>query len=113
MWPKTMDTHFEGQLNGNSTLTNLSSGNYVIEVLAITDKGDHIMGTAYFSVNSNYPANPALSPNSNTKTPTISTTFITVIVIIILAVAFLFHWFTLEEEKRRHEQKNSAIYGEF
>jgi hypothetical protein len=58
MWPKTMDTHFEEQLIGNSTLENLSSGNYVIEVFAITDKGDHIGATANFAIKT-----PNYSPN--------------------------------------------------
>jgi hypothetical protein len=54
-WPKTMDTHLKGQLTGNSTLENLSSGNYVIEVFTTTTKGDHIVASAAFSVlNTNY-----------------------------------------------------------
>ena len=101
MWPKTMDTHFEGQLGGNSTLKNLSSGNYVIEVSAITDKGDHIMGTAHFSVNSNYPANSALSPNPNTITPTLSTTVITIILIFILFAIALVSLVYFKRRKRK------------
>jgi hypothetical protein len=54
-WPKTMDTHLKGQLTGNSTLENLSSGNYVIDVYTTTSKGDHIVASAAFSVlNTNY-----------------------------------------------------------
>ena len=51
MWPKTMDTPFEGPLSGNSSLENLPNGNYVVEVFATTDKGDHLMATAYFTIN--------------------------------------------------------------
>jgi hypothetical protein len=50
MWPKTMDTHFEGQLSGNSTSENLSKGNYVLEVFETTDKGDQVMATASFAI---------------------------------------------------------------
>ena len=51
MWPKTMDTHFEEQVSGNSSLQNLPNGKYVIEVFTTTDKGDHLMATAYFTIN--------------------------------------------------------------
>jgi hypothetical protein len=51
MWDwKKMDSHFGGQLNGNSTLKNLSGGDYIIHVSATTDKGDYIVATASFNV---------------------------------------------------------------
>jgi hypothetical protein len=50
MWDwKKMDTHYNSSLEGNSTLENLPDGNYIIRVSAISDKGDHISASAFFS----------------------------------------------------------------
>jgi len=52
VWPKTnMNTHFEGRLSGNSSLQNLPNGNYIFELSASTDYGEHIEAAAYFTIN--------------------------------------------------------------
>jgi hypothetical protein len=89
MWPETKDTHFEAQLSGNSTLKNLSGGNYVIEVFATTDKGDHLMATAFFSLN-----------------PPI-VYIILVIVVVIVAVALV----SLVYAKRHRQRQNNMVKG--
>ncbi len=51
MWDwKKMDSHYDGQLTGNSTLENLPSGDYIIKVHATTDKGEYVGGSASFTV---------------------------------------------------------------
>ncbi len=91
MWPKTMDTHFIDHVNGNSTLPNLSNGNYVIEVMAVTNKGDHLLETAHFSVNAN-PSDKTTSPDPNTNT-LLLTTAIAIPLIIIAAASITVVYF--------------------
>jgi hypothetical protein len=51
IWPKTMDTHYEGQLSGNSSVSNLPNGNYFMDLWAITEKGEYVEATANFTIN--------------------------------------------------------------
>jgi hypothetical protein len=99
MWPKTMDTHFEGQLSGNSTLENLSRGNYVLEVFEITDKGDQVMATVSFAIKTpNYSQNqtPTFTPANNMNPHNIffqalvsaSATMIVILAIILLPLVY-------------------------
>jgi hypothetical protein len=106
MWPKTMDTHFTDHVSGNFTLPNLPNGSYIIEVMAVTDKGDHLLETAHFSVNAN-PSSPTQSmPTINTgaKLPAESNPSIAYIaltmVIIVLAVVSILVYFKARKGKR-------------
>jgi hypothetical protein len=89
MWPETKDTHFEAQLSGNSTLKHLSGGNYVIEVFATTDKGDHLKATAFFSLN-----------------PPIVYIILAIVVLIVAVASVLLVCF-----KRNKQRQNNKVKG--
>ncbi len=94
MWPKTMDTHFDGQSTGNSTLENLPDGDYTLELTIITQKGDYVLATTHFTINAKGP-----TPDPRSTFPALEILIVIAILLAIAAVSLVFF--------KRHNSKTA------